>query len=123
MLQRPPRTTRKDTLFPYSALFRSQHTQHCLRNPNNARVEERRWTVSMPCRPLPGSWKLAVSPRRPIPRTEDHPSELQSLMRHSIALLCFKKKHYLYQRQTINTIQTTKATYQNRQKYQTTKYL
>src|SRR3546814_8176040 len=99
MLPRPPRSTRTDTLFPYSTLFRSLA-----------------WTV------VPGAW-LAMRIRavadicrtgfgpsgrrsphaqqartsdnndsRSFTRSEEHTSELQSLMRISYAVFCLKKK-------------------------------
>src|SRR3546814_4800102 len=74
MIRRPPISTRTDTLFPYTTLFRS--------------------TCSRPPRPVA---RPAASPRpaaRPSPdhRSEEHTSELQSLMRISYAVFCLKKK-------------------------------
>src|SRR3546814_9465264 len=70
MLRRPPRSTRTDTLFPYTTLFRS-HARYAGR-----RVRRRRHDH-------------AGSGRR---RSEEHTSELQSLMRISYAVFCLKKK-------------------------------
>src|SRR3546814_8701179 len=90
MIRRPPRSTRTDTLFPYTTLFRSPP-----------------WD-----RPAPGRWPapqfrsghgIRARPiRRPaapfpltgatVPRSEEHTSELQSLMRISYAVFCLKKK-------------------------------
>src|SRR3546814_19754542 len=72
MIRRPPRSTRTDTLFPYTTLFRSQ--QHAL--VTNVDVPYR-----LLCHLLIGS-----------PRSEEHTSELQSLMRISYAVFCLKKK-------------------------------
>src|SRR3546814_18504545 len=92
MIRRPPRSTRTDTLFPYTTLFRSprQLRQTRLRHivyrlsydmPSHAASESRvgrgfqhatRWPHGM--------------------RSEEHTSELQSLMRISYAVFCLKKK-------------------------------
>src|SRR3546814_6360230 len=71
MIRRPPRSTRTDTLFPYTTLFRSQH-----RPPATAAAKPA-------CRPPPID---------PFLRSEEHTSELQSLMRISYAVFCLKKK-------------------------------
>src|SRR3546814_7946646 len=85
MIRRPPRSTRTDTLFPYTTLFRSpggpggdhegaravQGGRQALRHPGARR--ERREALSR--------------------RSEEHTSELQSLMRISYAVLCLKKKN------------------------------
>src|SRR3546814_6359899 len=71
MIRRPPRSTRTDTLFPYTTLFRSA---------------DRRWRC-------PGSACCGTGCRaRPGSRSEEHTSELQSLMRISYAVFCLKKK-------------------------------
>src|SRR3546814_4466309 len=71
MIRRPPRSTRTDTLFPYTTLFRSP-------------------------RPFPlaggGKVRRRGSFRRAGSRSEEHTSELQSLMRISYAVFCLKKK-------------------------------
>src|SRR3546814_5736940 len=77
MIRRPPRSTRTDTLFPYTTLFRS------------------------PTQPLDGHTELGEAVRRDHEtaerprvgaRSEEHTSELQSLMRTSYAVFCLKKK-------------------------------
>src|SRR3546814_9422433 len=77
MIRRPPRSTRTDTLFPYTTLFRSWGRVACAR------------CTSTTARP-PNPWR----PRRrpPCRRSEEHTSELQSLMRISYAVFCLKKK-------------------------------
>src|SRR3546814_10532934 len=103
MIRRPPRSTRTDTLFPYTTLFRSP-ARRCRAPP----------------RPLPGSFRrrhamttytvqcsyaayhantveveaesLDAALERAIERSEEHTSELQSLMRISYAVFCLKKK-------------------------------
>src|SRR3546814_9610513 len=73
MIRRPPRSTRTDTLFPYTTLFRS---------PISA---------AAPC----GTWKRAGSSSSRLGRrSEEHTSELQSLMRISYAVFCLKKKKH-----------------------------
>src|SRR3546814_8564730 len=80
MKRLPPRSTRTDTLFPYTTLFRSCRGW-------------RRWRCCGWCR-APG-WARAVPWtcwRRTACRSEEHTSELQSLMRISYAVFCLKKK-------------------------------
>src|SRR3546814_10806065 len=72
MIRRPPRSTRTDTLFPYTTLFRSPS-----RSARRAR-------------PTPPSSPPRCSPTRM--RSEEHTSEIQSLMRISYAVFCWKKK-------------------------------
>src|SRR3546814_2939309 len=79
MIRRPPRSTRTDTLFPYTTLFRSFGGG----GPCEAWWRGTRG-VSCP---------LCVTRLRPCPpRSEEHTSELQSLMRISYAVFCLKKK-------------------------------
>src|SRR3546814_15475004 len=92
MIRRPPRSTRTDTLFPYTTLFRSHRLSH--RQCESGRL----------C--APGLWRLcgALPPCRwaDIRRGREHrhtpdvdrksTSELQSLMRISYAVFCLKKK-------------------------------
>src|SRR3546814_8427725 len=94
MIRRPPRSTRTDTLFPYTTLFRS---------PREVRAEVR---TSLPAelsvRPaaVAPSAVWVASVERVVPaaaaaapaRSEEHTSELQSLMRISYAVFCLKKK-------------------------------
>src|SRR3546814_2293083 len=92
MIRRPPRSTRTDTLFPYTTLFRS-------------RMPQRQSEVLIQFKPVPhnifarvGAGKLDANcmiinlqPEENI-RSEEHTSELQSLMRISYAVFCLKKK-------------------------------
>src|SRR3546814_10886433 len=80
MIRRPPRSTRTDTLFPYTTLFRSVHA---------ARRGRRRLALDRS-----DSRRLARQGRRAegLHRSEEHTSELQSLMRISYAVFCLKKK-------------------------------
>src|SRR3546814_9815393 len=100
MIPRPPRSTRTDTLFPYTTLFRSEFPGMDSRFRGNDGV----WGVSMylipPAKPPPPAQTAArrhgcctSAPARC--RSEEHTSELQSLMRISYAVFCLKKKkHY-----------------------------
>src|SRR3546814_3556338 len=74
MIRRPPRSTRTDTLFPYTTLFRSASA------PRDRRHRER----------APFSNRSGRA--REKGRSEEHTSELQSLMRISYAVFCLKKK-------------------------------
>src|SRR3546814_8371356 len=90
MLRLPPRSTRTDTLFPYTTLFRSQgqaaRPPHpALRNPRGERLQHLQHD-----RPAQGADR---QPRQGVDRSEEHTSELQSLMRTSYAVFCLKKKH------------------------------
>src|SRR3546814_8151066 len=76
MIRRPPRSTRTDTLFPYTTLFRSPLLLDEIKPPHRAD-----WT----------DWHEAFA-RQSVQRSEEHTSELQSLMRISYAVFCLKKK-------------------------------
>src|SRR3546814_7826853 len=77
MIRRPPRSTRTDTLFPYTTLFRSPPATTA--SPTASRV-------SASGRSARQCQNSAAS------RSEEHTSELQSLMRISYAVFCLKKK-------------------------------
>src|SRR3546814_2914887 len=110
MIRRPPRSTRTDTLFPYTTLFRSQaekpgpggggrsgwsdqgrpiasgrQTAHRVRTHAVARGQPHRGARS--------HFAPAGGGRSGNPRSEEHTSELQSLMRISYAVFCLKKKN------------------------------
>src|SRR3546814_2772855 len=82
MIRRPPRSTRTDTLLPYTTLFRSaavsarRSARGCGSDPAIPNHRHR----ARGC----GNWRWA--------RSEEHTSELQSLMRISYAVFCLKKK-------------------------------
>src|SRR3546814_10276335 len=93
MIRRPPRSTRTDTLFPYTTLFRSAvldlrciapgrgelFRRHAIRDiPGDEPDQKRRHLLSH---------QLSI-----VVRSEEHTSELQSLMRISYAVFCLKKK-------------------------------
>src|SRR3546814_2546133 len=111
MIRRPPRSTRTDTLFPYTTLFRSRshpapadwRRRHASPTACQARSTDRqvRTTAARQARrSCPGPlWR----------RSEEHTSELQSLMRISYAVFCLKKKkskhnEHMKKRERIHTL-------------------
>src|SRR3546814_2062371 len=119
MIRRPPRSTRTDTLFPYTTLFRSEGGPPALRGSRQGtrrasvsgvgRLFDRRYRDLSMDRTLPVAWvgmggrsqrQAMVRCRRRAPcsrkrhggRSEEHTSELQSLMRISYAVFCLKKQ-------------------------------
>src|SRR3546814_5173022 len=111
MIQRPPRSTRTDPLFPYTTLFLSRcavqgfsrrwpgpwpDVLHELREPQGSRAGRQH-----ECRTgvLVGQARTLGAPRRPrleaAARSEEHTSELQSLMRISYAVFCLKQNKNL----------------------------
>src|SRR3546814_5276000 len=113
MIRRPPRSTRTDTLFPYTPLFRSSSRfyrarstrTHGIRLTHAAKPRafdqvdaSKRW-ISSPFRARSEPPQIAcdIGPRCDAisgARSEEHTSELQSLMRISYAVFCLKKKTY-----------------------------
>src|SRR3546814_9913138 len=107
MIRRPPRSTRTDTLFPYTTRFRSNHPG----TPRHPVVADRILGTLEPCpartlerrgagvvgadigaiRVERGATRVARF-QRSRRRSEEHTSELQSLMRISYAVFCLKKK-------------------------------
>src|SRR3546814_2360183 len=111
MIRRPPRSTRTDTLFPYTTLFRSSDGQRHARATDRARLPVRGMTMKLLVDHIthyqydaPVGYALQqvrLTPKdRPgqqsvhgwTIRSEEHTSELQSLMRISYAVFCLKKK-------------------------------
>src|SRR3546814_4141395 len=94
MKRRPPRSTRTDTLFPYTTLFRSIHdielASVVISAPTAASGQLAPPRVPAYCI----ARRRAPSRRRAgtCHRSEEHTSELQSLMRISYAVFCLKKK-------------------------------
>src|SRR3546814_7903805 len=98
MIRRPPRSTRTDTLFPYTTLFRSHRSEgkpprasggrRRRRKRGASRCERQVRALDLPSLP---SWALRAF-GLPSARSEEHTSELQSLMRISYAVFCLKKK-------------------------------
>src|SRR3546814_1037220 len=91
MIRRPPRSTRTDTLFPYTTLFRSSDLDDHRRRRACAwaRSQSPRGDLRVRLR----NRKRAISEAAPARRSEEHTSELQSLMRISYAVFCLKKKN------------------------------
>src|SRR3546814_13331311 len=91
MIRRPPRSTRNDTLFPYTTLFRSRRLEGLFRHRIHGVGDGELSDIERvgKCRILdPGR-----GPQRSLEvRSEEHTSELQSLMRISYAVFCLKKK-------------------------------
>src|SRR3546814_2908289 len=85
MIRRPPRSTRTDTLFPYTTLFRS------LRDLNSSPISG--MSLSSGMRSIVRRSSSLSSPPIANIRSEEHTSELQSLMRISYAVFCLKKKN------------------------------
>src|SRR3546814_17460573 len=83
MIRRPPRSTRTDTLFPYTTLFRSVAKQRTDANNELMRMRERESERLKE--------QVAIQTEA-LNRSEEHTSELQSLMRNSYAVFCMKKK-------------------------------
>src|SRR3546814_1577481 len=111
MIRRPPRSTRTDTLFPYTTLFRS-HSIHVAKGVGcescHGRVDRmplttREHSLSMQwCLDCHRAPQKHLRPRDKVfamgwqtadQRSEEHTSELQSLMRISYAVFCLKKKN------------------------------
>src|SRR3546814_9276813 len=116
MCRRPPSSTRTATLFPYTTLFRSQLARtrdlpllaRLFQAPGRggfgflqiAVVGHARGFVRRPCRAQTG-WLAEIlggqgrrrSPKKQQERSEEHTSELQSLMRITYAVFCLKKKN------------------------------
>src|SRR3546814_17428336 len=96
MIRRPPRSTRTDTLFPYTTLFRSirgRMSQAADRESVSPLLKAAR-------RDARRSWFSASE--RSEDRSEEHTSEVQSLMRISYAVFCLKKKNKEYNKRTNN---------------------
>src|SRR3546814_4710728 len=117
MIRRPPRSTRTDTLLPYTTLFRSiiEPAAVALRPELHRPVEQGRRAAfgaeakkgSAPDRRLPLLNMIAsrqFSARRSARRSEEHTSELQSLMRISYAVFCLKKKTIPYTKSSPITV-------------------
>src|SRR3546814_1368101 len=105
MIRRPPRSTRTDTLFPYTTLFRSclsmfdRTAEFHGRGTHGRQFENRRLKVfDVRFRIVENTWlqrrNVHMAPGKPLHvRSEEHTSELQSLMRISYAVFCLKKKN------------------------------
>src|SRR3546814_9662683 len=99
MIRRPPRSTRTDTLFPYTTLFRSQAGeqgvqvlcfQEVFTQPYFCPSQDAKWYESAEA--IPDGPTTQLMQTYAAKRSEEHTSELQSLMRISYAVFCLKKK-------------------------------
>src|SRR3546814_1099898 len=104
MIRRPPRSTRTDTLFPYTTLFRSG-TGRALATVDRAavRVDRLHPEPVVPASRVRDSRAQRAARSRAC-RSEEHTSELQSLMRISYAVFCLKKKKSKANSQILYTI-------------------
>src|SRR3546814_10713956 len=100
MILRPPRSTRTDTLVPYTTLFRSTIYLEEIRNAGLYDAIWQAFAVLLPVRTVgvmgdERSYDYACALRAvtSTDRSEEHTSELQSLMRSSYAVFCLKKKN------------------------------
>src|SRR3546814_10921156 len=116
MLRRPPRSTRTDTLLPYTVLFRSDFEWHQLPkalriylaqiDSSSARAARRYPAPRLAVRAPPGLSRLIPPAFPPVPnikpphRSDEHTYELQSIIRNSYAVFCLKTK-------THETLKTT----------------
>src|SRR3546814_2139804 len=117
MIRRPPRSTRTDTLFPYTTLFRSAHGArallhdlHDLRRPQRGAGGDggRREGGGAPGPPDERHRREHSRRRLPV-RSEEHTSELQSLMRISYAVFCLKKTNIKHEHKTIQETHITET--------------
>src|SRR3546814_5075896 len=116
MVRRPPISTRTDTLFPYTTLFRSEKKM-TTGSLVSASQPGQMVTVTTCQFAIAKMTSTAVSDTqmivRRIPtsscRSEEHTSELQSLMRISYAVCCLKKKKPIYRRQLDNSSLTNRC--------------
>src|SRR3546814_10175045 len=115
MIRRPPGSTRTDTLFPYTTLFRSRFFKSRYLSLSASRVSRRILNhICDDAGQKHGFWpyddepasQLAITPasggHQIYWRSEEHTSELQSLMRISYAVFCLKKKNTRIHKQTHN---------------------
>src|SRR3546814_10681265 len=91
MIRRPPRSTRTDTLCPYTALFRCYKSGDCPANPADIPTFQAQLGSCVVSSGGPVSDGGNPFPYAAKSRSEEHTSELQSLMRISYAVFCFKK--------------------------------
>src|SRR3546814_1616543 len=96
MIRRPPRSTRTDTLFPYTTLFRSDR--------HSGQAQRDRGVDPQPRRAGSSDFRLNFHSR-----SEEHTSELQSLMRISYAVFCLKKKTITKKQTNQNYLQQIKT--------------
>src|SRR3546814_8124165 len=96
MIRRPPRSTRTDTLFPYTTLFRSLGERQGDRGGRGigVAIDSHHHLFRRQMQPMTHAVDdaaIGLVRHQPV-RSEEHTSELQSLMRISYAVFCLKKK-------------------------------
>src|SRR3546814_1115505 len=107
MIRRPPRSTRTDTRFPYTTLFRSPHAVLVIRYkqdigfpvPAISREHTDHWGVVVD----KAIHQIRITEDGLEYRSEEHTSELKSLMRISYAVFCLKKKTNTHRTSNIKT--------------------
>src|SRR3546814_7811487 len=114
MIRRPPRSTRTDTLFPYTTLFRSRFLKPLLANEivscfSMTEVEGGSDPTQFTTSAVPDGDTWVINGEKW--RSEEHTSELQSLMRISYAVFCLKNK--------TNILKTTNPHHKKIHKYDT----
>src|SRR3546814_10097874 len=93
MIRRPPRSTRTDTLFPYTTLFRSDGKPKCRRQQSRQHNDDIDNFANDDLIPIiRDAYKVLAFLGCMRCRSEEYTSELQSLMRSSYAVFCWKKK-------------------------------
>src|SRR3546814_5974271 len=122
MIRRPPRSTRTDTLLPYTTLVRSAAD----RGDHQRRAQELRRHPPLPlrgdrapCQQRDDQRRFPDRQMRDMRRSEEHTSELQSLMRISYAVFCLKKKkmNICYRHPPIQILHTLPTVRYTTQKY------
>src|SRR3546814_1017439 len=117
MLRRPPRSTRTDTLFPYTTLFRSRvWLEATTLRPVHQRIKEESLETINHYDAYIAKLDVEIRQRcannetiqKLMTRSEEHTSELQSLMRISYAVFCLKKKKKKKSHEHYNRITNTK---------------
>src|SRR3546814_10116183 len=121
MIRRPPRSTRTDTLFPYTTRFRSPAPGRCkdfgtgMTLPRVSRLLKAAFLAAqLAALAACGTTQPPEMAERPAERSEEHTSELQSLMRISYAVFCLKKKKKRTRQNTEHNKITTPIQLQNK---------
>src|SRR3546814_3127521 len=97
MIRRPPRSTRTDTLFPYTTLFRSGPDEGAREVYIVRQMKRKKWDQFDEDKCFIGFASMEEAKSAYLNRSEEHTSELQSLMRISYAVFCLKKKRRIIQ--------------------------
>src|SRR3546814_5535553 len=92
MIRLPPRSTRTATLFPYTTLFRSFHREGGFERPVGIAQHRKGCRAALQMQRIAVVVAVEIQQHRQAFRSEEHTSELQSLMRNSYAVFCLKKK-------------------------------